>query len=162
MPIKIEYLRLLKLIKKYTKKKGKQDVYDLKRAWKKEPLIQKLFPDGSAADRIDLAKLINRLKKAARKGYLEIIEPKKHPAMYVKSEKIFGKMGGKRGFNNLCKEIRNLIETEEELKDHSTRIQRDYHFLKDEVEDIWSWISKEYEGMTKEEISQLRELKKFL
>lgn len=160
MPIKIEYLSLIKLTKKYIKKKGKQDVYDLRRAWKEEPLIQELFPYGDAADRIDLAKLINKLKKAVKKGYLEIIEPEDHPEGYVKSEKILDKIGGKRGFNNLCREMRDLIEAGEELKDHSRRIQRYYHLSKDEVEGIWSWISKEYEGMTQEETSQLKEVRK--
>ena len=101
MPIKIEYLRLLKLVKKYIKKKGNQDVSDYKKGWKEEPLIQRLFPYGDASDRLDLGKLIDRLKKDVEKGYIEIIEPEEYPEPFVKSEKIFGKIGGKRGYNNL-------------------------------------------------------------
>jgi len=160
-----EYLEIRTLMQGYKKKRGDKLVYDYKRACENEPLLKESRFNNKLG-RIELAKVIHRVSRDIKRGYIRIIEPKNHPKGFVGAKKIFGNIKGKRGYNNLVKEITNLILSGEDLKSHSRRLQRDYNEKKEiiegskETEGLWDWVEKDlaslYEKMSPEEIKQYK------
>ncbi len=149
-------LRIYTLInRKYkTKKKGKKLVYDCKTALKNEELVNKFYEYRPEA----LSDMLKKTEKLIEKGYIPITGPKNHPNGYKRAKDVFGNI---QIFNNLCNRIRNLIEKGENFKNNSLYLQRKFRLKKEPAKDIWDWIHKDYEGMTKEELKQLRKTRKF-
>lgn len=148
--------------------KGKTH-YDIQTALKENAFISYFYKGRPKA----LADMLCKIKKQIEKGYILILEPKNHPKGYIRIIEILGniKKESKRNFNNFVEEITDLVLQGKNIKDHSRRLQRDYNVKKEiiegsekpneEYEGLWDWISKEYKGMTKEEISKLRDDRKF-
>lgn len=169
MPILDEYLKIYTIMQKYKKKRGDRFVYDYKRACENEPLLKGSYllkRDG----RIGLAKVLHRVDRDVKRGYIRMADSKNHLRGYIGAREIFGNIKGKKGYNFLFDEIRELIEKGENFKDHSRRLQWEYHKSKEIIEDLWNWISKDYKELTnikrknqisKKETSQLRDLRKF-
>ena len=161
-PYNLEIYKIMK--EKYkNKKKGDKITYDLQSAIENEELVRKYYSKGLEQR---LSSMLYYIEKLISRGYLPITDPGDDPEFYVRKIDYFGRTKGKRGFNNLCIEMRRLILKGEKLSSHSRRLQRDYHVGKaiiegdkdNEFEGLWDWISKEFEGMTQEELKRLRKL----
>lgn len=148
MSIFDEYLEIYVLVQKYKKKRGNKLVNDYKRACDNEPLL-KGSRFNNKYGRVELGKVIDRVDRLVKRGYIRIIEPKDHPRGFVEAEKIFGNINGKRGFNSLCNEIRGLIEKRENFASHARRLQREYHQPAEIVRDLWNWIFLEEKRIKK-------------
>ena len=74
---------------------------------------------------------------------------------YERKIDVSGNIKGKKGFNNLNEAIRNLIESGERLENHSRSLQRSFHVLKADLEDLWKWNLNDYKKMSPEEIEQI-------
>ena len=148
-------------MQKYKKKRGDRFVYDYVRACKNEPILkQNQFCDKHG--RILLAILLNKLEPLIEKGYKPINDPVNYPEGYVKLDDILGNIGGETGFNKLYDKIDDLILNGKSLKNHSRELMRKFQLKKETLLDFWNWKLKEFEGMTSEELKQLREVKKLI
>lgn len=141
-------------------------VYDYQTALKENNFISYFFRGKKAKK--ELANMLWDLEKQIEKGYIPILDPKNHPKGYVRAKEFFGNIKGKRGHNNLCNEIDDIIMRKENPKDHSRRLQYDYHKKKtmiegdkkNKFEGYLDYVKKRYEGWTEEDIEHLREWNK--
>lgn len=148
-------------MQKYKKKHGDKYVYDYVRACKNESILkQNQFCDKYG--RMILAKLLNRLEPLIEKGYKPIYDPVNYPEGYVKLDDILGNIEGETGFNKLYDKIDDLILNGKTLDNHSRELIRKFQLKKEALLDLWNWKSKEFEGMTPEELKQLREVKNLI
>lgn len=150
LKIKKENLKVFLIVEnKYKLENGS---YDLKGALESK-FIRKQVPtepnmpdENDSGDREKLSKLLYRIKKQKEKRILKEIFPRP------------------RTINRLCDEIENLIIQGEHWNKKTLRkLQRICHLYgddKEEIEKYWNRISKDFKGMTPEQISQLRLFKK--
>lgn len=78
--------------------------------------------------------------------------------IYEQTNRIFGNVNGKRGFNSLGEEIQRLVLAGEPLEYHQRDLSLKYHLPYKIIKDEWSKAEKPLEGLTPEQIEALRKL----
>lgn len=148
MSIYDQYLEIHVLMQKYKKKRGNKLVYDYKRACENESLL-KGSRFNNKDGRIELAKVIHRVNRAIKRGYIRMINSKGYIRGYIGEKEIFGNIKGKKGYNSLFGEARELIEKGENFESHSRRLQQEYHLPAEIIKDLWNWIPLEEKRIKK-------------
>lgn len=154
MEIRQDYLTLYKQLQKYRKKRGGRWVYDLVRAGRELPLFRKysLGQSSETPRNEEPCGFIYRLGKRINEKYVPVLEPKDDPLGFVEAKEVFGRTGGKRGYNALMDEIRSLIWRGEDYEKHKRRLRRTYHLKMvrdtqggakirfDELRELWDYV----------------------
>jgi len=169
-------LKIYWLMQKYRKRNHSPFIrgrycYDIQKAIRNEPLVKEFFSD--QPDK--LSRMLYKIKRAIAKGYIECEEyeiirnwarsPKKNILdtllskkkiklidvplePFVKKTKVLGNID----INNyIFDEMRSLILKGENLKDHSSRLQRKYNMKKKDITGVWDYIYEPYKNMSEEE-----------
>jgi hypothetical protein len=107
--------------------------------------------------------LLYHLDEQIQKGYLRMLDSENRIVDYAR---IKDELGNIENFNQVCDEIRDLIEKGEDFKNHSRRLQMRYHLYPHKkerhpenwitIKEVWDWIAENYKRLSPRELEALR------